>query len=750
MAKKPMNRPVAKATPAAPVGKKTVQKGPIERSTIIKYLCLVLAGVSFIVYANTLQNGFVLDDTMVLKENLYVKQGIKAIPELLATPHMRGYMVIPNDLYRPLSLVMFAVEYQFFGLEHTGGYHFFNILTFIGCVIMLFLFLDKFFNREKIAIAFIAAFIFAVHPIHTEVVANIKSRDELLCYFFAFLSLNLFMNYMKEGRMMQFVLGIISFYLSLISKETVVTLVPIVPILFFFYNNEDRKRAGFITGGAFAVTGLFLVIRYMVLKKYDADQPGAPVDFIDNALSQAPSFASKLATEFYIIGKYLLMVIVPYPLISNYSFKAIPFMTFGDIGVLLSIAAYGAMIYLIITRFRKDQKDPWVFAMVFFMATISLFSNFPFLMGAEMAERFTFFASTGMCIAVALAVDKWVLKAEAADPLALKGGKALMILVPFLVVFGGLTFARNYDWKDEYTLYRKDVEKSPNDARLHQYLGTAIAENVYPEEQDTVKRKELDKESEGYLKHALEIYPDFAEAHVELGRVYERMRRYKEAVDEDLKALKLKPMNATANNNMGSVYITLGKYRDAIPYLLKSAEINPNFKFVYLNLGRTFRAVQSYDSAIVNYRKLLGFDPNYLDGVKELATCYYLKQKYDSAAIYFKQVADAMPNDADAANNLGAVYLNGKRFPQAIEQFSRAISLNPNYINAYSNLARSYYLSGKYEQAIDMINKELKLNPKQVNDVPYIALSFQKMGKMDEARKYEAIAKQIYPDFHLE
>ena len=158
----------------------------------VPYLCMALAAIAFLLYCNTLGHGFILDDVMVLKDNVLVKQGIKAIPELLSTPHMRGYLIIPNDLYRPLSLVMFAIEYQFFGLNPTVG-HFFNILTFMGYVVMLFLFMNKFFDGKKTAIAFIAALIFAVHPIHTEVVANIKSRDELLCYFFAFWALNLFM-----------------------------------------------------------------------------------------------------------------------------------------------------------------------------------------------------------------------------------------------------------------------------------------------------------------------------------------------------------------------------------------------------------------------------------------------------------------------------------------------------------------------------------------------------------------------------
>jgi len=714
----------------------------------VKYLCFALAIISFLLYVNTLSHGYILDDVMVLKDNVLVKQGFKGIPELFATPHMRGYLIIPNDLYRPLSLVMFAIEYQLFGLNPMVN-HFFSILTFMGCVVVFFLFLNKFFDGKKTAIAFIAALIFAVHPIHTEVVANIKSRDELMCFFFAFWSLNLFMNYMKEGRMSQLLFGCFLLYLSYISKETVITFLAVIPVLFFFYNNPSRQRALFISGATVLATAVFMVIRTVILSKYNANQPAA-TDFMDNALVGAPSAASKVATEFLVLGKYLKLMFVPYPLLANYSFNAIPFATFGDIGALLSIVAYMALIVVGIFRFIKNKKDPWAFAILIYLASLSLFSNFPFLMGAEMAERFAFFASAGFCIAVALAIEQWIIKSDAVNVLSLKASRTLAILLPLVLVFSGMTVARNSEWKDEYTLYKTDMERSPEDSRLRQYLATAIAENMYPEEPDSNKRKEMDIESMGYLRQALAIYPNFAEAHVELGRVFERVHQYDSALLHDKKALDLKPFNATANNNMGSVLITLGHYAESIPYLKKSVESNPNFKFVYLNLARAYKQIKEYDSAAKNYNLMLIFDPNYVDAHKELATIYFAQQRYDSAAVHFKIVSQLMPNDPDAFNNLGAVYLNSKKYTAAIEEFKKAISLNPKYANAYSNLARCYYFSGQYAAAIDIIGKELSIDPKNGRDIPYIALSYQKLGKMDLARQYEAIAKKVYSDFKLD
>ena len=256
MAKKPNNQPLPKPTPAkAPVVTKTA---PATKEWLtVTNLCIALGIISVLLYINTLVNGYVLDDVMVLKDNLIVKKGISGIGELLTTPHMRGYLIIPNDLYRPLSLVMFAIEYSLFGLSPAWN-HFFSVLTFAGCVMMLFLFLDKFFDRKKTVIAFVAALVFAVHPIHTEVVANIKSRDELLCYFFAFWAMNAFMNYMDKGKITALIGGTALLFLSYISKETVITFLAIIPLVFFLYHNTDKKRAILIMAGTVVATAVFL------------------------------------------------------------------------------------------------------------------------------------------------------------------------------------------------------------------------------------------------------------------------------------------------------------------------------------------------------------------------------------------------------------------------------------------------------------------------------------------------------------
>jgi len=701
----------------------TSPKVPKEGS-LIKKLCIALTVITFLLYVNTLQNGYVLDDVIMVKDNTIVAKGLKGIGELLTTPHMRGYLKVPNDDYRPLSLVTFAIERQFFG-EGPAAHHFFNIAFFAGCVLLFFLFLHRFFDEKKPIIAFIGALLFALHPVHTEVVANIKSRDELLCFLFGFLSLNLMMRYMKEGKAMQLVVGLWSLFLAFMAKENVITFIGVVPLLFFFFKNEDKKRAAFATVGTIGTSIMFIVVAQIVLRSYHANESSS-IEFIDNALVNAPNIGSRIATAVYICGKYLYLLFIPYPLVCNYSFNSIPFVTAGHPETMVKAAVafvlYGAMLIYAVMRIIKNKKDPFAFAIMFYLMTISLFTNLFMLIGAEMAERFLFMASAGLCMAVAFAVDKWIIPSSSTDLSVLKSRKLLAILVPVTLIFGGMAIARNTDWKDNVAIYKADYTKSPNDCRLAYYVGTALAENEYTEETDSLKRVAIDKEAVVHLRQSIAMYNGFAEANAELGRVYGRLMINDSAEHYDLQALKINPMHVLATNNLGNVYLATKRYKEAMSAFSRAIQFDPGFKLAYANLALTYQQIG------------LGF---------------FGQQNYDSAAKYFASELTLTPNDANVLNNLGATYLNQKNYPAAIEQFKKCIAADPKYVNAYSNLGRSYYFMKQWAEAVTAFNGELALDPKSGKDMPYLSISYKGIGNMEMANKYGAIAKQIYPDFKL-
>ena len=155
---------------------------------------LVLLLLPIVLYAAALSFGYALDDKLVLSENQYVQKGSKGIRDIFGNESLTGFLGKDYDMavgarYRPLSLATFAVEHQIFGVK-PGMSHFINILLYALTALLIYRLLSMFApgNPERkwyLSVPFIAALLFALHPIHTEVVANIKGRDEILALLLA-------------------------------------------------------------------------------------------------------------------------------------------------------------------------------------------------------------------------------------------------------------------------------------------------------------------------------------------------------------------------------------------------------------------------------------------------------------------------------------------------------------------------------------------------------------------------------------
>lgn len=612
----------------------TSAKEPASAGTgmpMVVKLAIVLGIIAFLAYMNTLGHSFVLDDMTVIKNNKIVRKGISAIPEILTTPYRRGWFITPNDLYRPLSLVMFAVEFQLGGGSPWGG-HFMNLVVYAGCVVALFLFLHKLFDEKKMAVAFVAALLFALHPIHTEVVANIKSRDELLCFLFAFLSLNYFINYAKGNKMKDLALGAVMLFLSFLSKETVISFVAVIPFIFFFYKNEFKDRSIRITVATVVVTGIFLAIRFAVLSHYGANQ-NSDVVFMDNILAKPPSAMAALATEILILGKYIKLLIIPYPLVSDYSFNTIPFVTFGNIWVILSLIINAGLGVYGIFRLYKKPGDLYAFAIIFYFATIALFSNIPFVIGAAMAERFVFFASVGFCVAVALLVEQMV-SAKDGTVLQVSNSKLLTYVVPVALVSGMLVTSRNKDWADNATLFKADVTNAPLSSRMNYYLGTELVTETAAKEGNPAVRKQIIEDGIKYLRSALVINKDYDDAHAAMGDAYFKLGIYDSAVLHGKKALELNPKFVVAMNNLAGAYYMTNKVDTAIMYCHRSLIASPTFVNGYANLGLCFAKTRQFDSSLYYLYKAISIEPAFASSYENMQYTYQALGKMDSVKKY--------------------------------------------------------------------------------------------------------------------
>jgi hypothetical protein len=187
-----------------------------------KIQVIVLAIVGFIIYGNSVLNEYALDDGIVIEKNDYVQQGFKGIPKILKTDaydsfyrSMNAKQQLSGGRYRPLSVITFAIEQQLFGSKETVKppadvafiRHLLNVVFYILSVLVLLYFLETFIFKDNPLIAFITCLLFLIHPLHTEVIANVKSRDEILSFLFIVLTFIKVFRYKETKKPLQLFAG---------------------------------------------------------------------------------------------------------------------------------------------------------------------------------------------------------------------------------------------------------------------------------------------------------------------------------------------------------------------------------------------------------------------------------------------------------------------------------------------------------------------------------------------------------------
>jgi protein O-mannosyl-transferase len=246
--KKKTNKSLKKET--SKIAQETITKIPTKKSELFPFMdykkeVLFLLALSFILYINSFWNGFVLDDTISVCENKFVQKGILGIGKIFSTDSMFGYVGYVNDLqggrYRPFPLLVFAFEHHLWG-NNPHLFHLVTILFWVATTFVIYNFLRKYIFKDRTDIAFITSFLFIIHPIHTEVVANIKSLDEILSLFFLMSSVTLLFNYLINKNIFLYIASILLFFIALFSKEYGLTFLFIIPLLLHFFTEIDIKR----------------------------------------------------------------------------------------------------------------------------------------------------------------------------------------------------------------------------------------------------------------------------------------------------------------------------------------------------------------------------------------------------------------------------------------------------------------------------------------------------------------------------
>ncbi|MGZ4058146.1 MAG: hypothetical protein ACXVPU_03915, partial [Bacteroidia bacterium] len=236
---------------------------PLDKSSSLRFAdfkiqALILIIIGFIFYSNSFSNEYALDDGIVILKNDYVQQGFRGIKKIFKTDayesfyrQMGAKQQLSGGRYRPFSIATFAVEQQLFqsnakvkppdDVAHVR--HVMNVLFYILSVVFLLFFLRKFVFKENYLVAFLTCLIFLIHPLHTEVVANIKSRDEILSFLFIILTFTSVFSFRETKQKRFLIFGLLFYFLALLSKEYAITLLVLLPMLLYIIKSESTTES---------------------------------------------------------------------------------------------------------------------------------------------------------------------------------------------------------------------------------------------------------------------------------------------------------------------------------------------------------------------------------------------------------------------------------------------------------------------------------------------------------------------------
>jgi tetratricopeptide (TPR) repeat protein len=575
-------------------------------------LAIIIAAFAFVLYAQSISHDYTLDDHKVIDQNIVTTRGIAGISTILKTDYWygSGHNELRGPIYRPTSLIIFALVWEGWP-DNTHVYHFINVLLYAISCLLLFLLLCELFRQQTIILPFVCALLFTGHPIHTEVVNNIKSLDEILCFLFGIASTWFVLKYASTNSKWTLFMGGLVFFLSLISKETGISFLLIIPLTLFFFSGNFKRSIIPVSILLVVTTGLWLILRMMIFKDLTRNVI-TETSPLNNTLYAAPDFMSKYATAFYILLRYIVLLIFPHPLTCDYNYAQIKIRTFADLGALTGVIIYAGMgVYSILNLKRKHLIAFGIFLYLIFLAPVS---NIFFLGGSSMAERFLYMPSLGFCLVLSYFLSKYTktgaTKMKYNNVIKFFSTNATLFVFVFAICFAYSLkiFSRNKDWKDTLTVFSRDIRVSKNSATANELLGNSL---ILQTARSSNKQHQLDtlNLAKQYLKKALEIAPGFFYASSNLGYVYLTENKADSAYLYLKEGLKFGPDDVQLNYYFGSALFLLRNYDEAIKVLTHTISLDPKNEETYIVLASSYLGKGDMENGLTSYYKLLQINP---------------------------------------------------------------------------------------------------------------------------------------------
>ncbi|MFN8322909.1 MAG: tetratricopeptide repeat protein [Chitinophagales bacterium] len=728
---------------------------------------LIIFLFSILLYSNTLWNKYAIDDTIVLTDNKFTKKGFGGIKDHFTHDMFEGFFgergakLVSGGRYRPLSMVSLTVEYEisrklkgdkrgeitdqniimgdqdpylFPFLNHAVNILLFAFTTLLLYYILLQILPSKLSLKSPLGdlgVAFFATMLYAAHPIHTEAVSNVKGRDEVMCMLFSLLALLATIKYAKTKNVVHLIWGMLIFFVALMSKENAITFFAVIPLTYFFFTNLKAKDYAITIGLYLIPAALFLFLRSQFTQSgLTQDSP----EILNNPFLLATT-SQRYATVVLTFLYYFKLLVFPHPLTHDYYFNQIPYVDVSDFLFILSFIVNAALVVYALMNLKK--KTIASYAILFYFITFSIASNVLFTVGVLMNERFIYMSSLGFCILAAYLVLQYI-----------KNPKAVAaIFFTVLSLYSAKTFTRNYDWKDSFTLFRKDSHHSTNSAKIQTSLGgdlTKAADSDIQALRDSGMIKtffsDLNSNLSNEQLNAINMMPDSSIRYLLLDSSIAHLNE----------AIRIYQTHSNAWLLLGNaVYKRYHNPQQVIPiYEKASAYRVGGYYDASFNLGVVCNESNVLPTAKQNLLKAVELKPEVVDS-RYLLSQVYAKLNQPDSVEYWLQKASAMRAPAASdyyqiGTGFGKV---GHNLPMAIVYLNKAIEMAPKVELYYEDLGVAYGLSGRFDEAIATSEKLVQLNPKYPAAYLNLSVSYRNKGNKQLADQYLARYNELMASY---
>lgn len=577
-----------------------------QKSSLISRWSIALFLFAFLLNADTLRYQFAYDDLLVVAQNKFVDQGWRGLPKIFTTANLEGYNGQKESNYRPFSIAQFAVERSIFGVN-PKGHHFLHILYYALACLLVFRLLTLIYKNSPLWLPVGITALYIAHPLHTEVVANLKSRDEItaligivatLVYLFKKTPLTV-----KDLFLVFFFAGIAFF-----SKESALPLVLIAPLTIFYFNPDGFKahRNSLIAIGLAALL-------YIVLRQFIAEVPGPDFHLEDNALF-AFEYPERLMAAMALIAHYAWIFIFPFRLRADYSFDQLQLAGWSDPWSYAGLVILALTFYLIIKWFRLKSITGYAatFTALFYIVT----SNILIMTGATLAERFMFVPSLGLLILVGAFIFDLFKKQKISAP------HAKLVLMVLAAGYSILTLLRNPVWYDNLKLFTITAKDSPRSIRALTNLASLRYEEAVRTNNPTTKAALL-TESLFHLDAAAAIYDQYAHTHLIYGMINREQKKYIQAIESIRKAITIDPGEGLFDFQLALTYVQSNEDDLALSSFQKASDkTGLNQPGLYEEWAKLYFKRKQYHEAIEVYKKMIGIPTHKRFALNQITKIY--------------------------------------------------------------------------------------------------------------------------------